>query len=311
MVSQKDNLTGHGDVMKLSDDETLYYHMLRIRMVEEAIAREYPKGEMRTPVHLSIGQEAVAVGVCMALSPYDYVQSNHRCHGHYLANRGCLKAMIAELFGKQSGCSKGRGGSMHLIDTSHGNLGSSAIVGGGISIAVGLALGSAMRGERRVAVTFFGDGAVDEGTLYESIRFAQLRKLPVLFVYENNRLAVNSSVGSRSPGTPSFPGILRYHVDGTDVKDVFASTIGSIEYASKGYGPTFLECDCDRWAEHVGPKITEKGRCPLEAMRLRGFKEPDWFRVVIAKEIKQAFEFARESEEPKKEDLERYVYKDT
>ena len=203
----------------------LYRMMVKIRRVELKIEELYPGDEMKTPVHLSLGQEAVAAGVCASLNENDSVLSNHRGHGHYLTKGGDLKAMIAELYCKQTGCTKGKGGSMHLIDTSVGLLGSSSIVGGCIPIATGVALGYVMQKEKRVSVAFFGDGAVDEGAFYESLNFAALKKLPVIFICENNFYAVGSHQRIRQLKDDiyrraqclSIPG---YRVDGNNVIEV-------------------------------------------------------------------------------------------
>ena len=177
----------------------LYYQMLRIRMVEEAIADLYAQQDMRCPIHLCIGQEAVAVGVCAALAADDYVLSGHRSHGHYLAKGGNLPAMLAEFYGKVTGCCQGKGGSMHLVDLAAGFLGAVPIVGSTMPIAVGTALASVMRGESRVTAVFFGEGATEEGVFHESLNFAALQKLPVVFVCENNLYSVYSPLAVRQP----------------------------------------------------------------------------------------------------------------
>ena len=172
-----------------NQNESLYRAMLRIRRVEEAIAERYAAQEMRCPVHLSIGQEAVAAGVCAALMQQDGVFSNHRAHAHYLAKGGDLTAMLAEIYGKAEGCCKGIGGSMHMIDLSAGFMGAVPIVGATVPLAVGAAWAARLRGEDRVIAVFFGDGTFEEGAVYESINFAVLHSLPVLFVCENNLYA--------------------------------------------------------------------------------------------------------------------------
>src|SRR5574341_1329612 len=205
----------------------LFYEMLRIRMVEEKIAELYPEQEMRCPVHFCIGQEAVAVGMCAALFREDYVMSGHRSHGHYLAKGGDLKAMMAELYGKVTGCSQGKGGSMHLVDLSAGFLGATPIVGSTIPISVGTALGSMMRGERRVTAIFFGDASPETGVFHESLNFAALKGLPVIFVCENNLYSTASPLSVRQPeGREIFwlakaHGVESYQGDGNDVIEVY------------------------------------------------------------------------------------------
>jgi len=160
----------------------LYKTMGRIRYCEESLVDPILSGEIKCPVHLYSGEEAIAVGVCAALEKNDYIFGNHRSHGHYIA-KGCdLKALFAEVFGKEAGCSRGRGGSMHLIDPENGMMGSAPIVAGTISLALGGALSSQIRDDKRVTVSFFGDGATNEGVLFESLNFAALKKLPIIFV---------------------------------------------------------------------------------------------------------------------------------
>lgn len=237
----------------------LYYQMLRIRMIEEKIAALYPEQEIRCPVHLSIGQEAIAAGVCACLSRDDYVLSGHRSHAHYLAKGGNLNAMMAEIYGKVTGCSKGKGGSMHLVDLSAGFLGATPIVGSTIPIAVGAAFGSVMRGEQRVTTVFFGDGATEEGVFHESLNFAVLKTLPVVFVCENNLYSVYSPLSVRQPKGREISrlaeghGIESYQGDGNNVVEVFGMVERAIHKARQGGGPTFLEFATYRWREHCGP----------------------------------------------------------
>lgn len=270
--------------------------MLLIRGVEEGIVHQYrdqdeiigrkqePEHAIRCPTHLSIGQEAPAVGVCAALEVTDVIYSTHRCHAHYLAKGGDLHRMVAELFGKVTGCAKGKGGSMHLVDTSVGMLGSSAIVGGSIPLAVGSALAAQMRGEQTVAVCFFGDGAVEEGIFHESLHFAALRKLPVIFACENNVYATLSHIDARQ-NTPIYERAASYgavgeRVDGNDVEAVVLASRRAVERARAGQGPTLFEFPTYRWLGHVGPTADTgsarrsqselelwKTRCPIERLR--------------------------------------------
>lgn len=270
----------------LPDALAMYRSMYLIRAVQYKIESIYHLDEMKTPVHLYIGQEAIAAGICQSLSKEDYVFSNHRSHGHYLAKGGNLGSMIAELFCRKSGCAGGRGGSMHLIDTSVGLAGASSIVAGGIPLAVGAALTSQLAGDNKVSVTFFGDGAADEGVLYESVNFAVLRQLPVLFVCENNFYAVCSPTSHRQNETQTIAqrfaglGLPSLRVDGTNALQVYAAAENAVARARAGKGPSFIEAVAYRWRGHsgagsdiaLGYRPQEEldlwtQRCPLQRLR--------------------------------------------
>lgn len=239
--------------------ESLLRDMVRIRRVEETLAELYPSGEMRTPTHFSIGQEAVAVGVCAALRRDDVVYSGHRCHAHYLAKGGDLHGMVAELYGRETGCARGRGGSVHLNDPEAGVIASSAILGQTMAVAVGTALAFTMDGRDQVAVTFFGDGTVEEGIFHETLNFAVMRRAPVLFVCENNGFSTHTRLEVRQPASVSIHaraasyGMPSRLVDGNDVFAVHAAAREAVALARRGAGPFFLECTTYRWREHVGP----------------------------------------------------------
>ena len=233
--------------------------MKRIRLVEEGIAERYPQGKMRCPMHLSIGQEAAAIGVCLALQQSDLAVSSHRAHAHYLSKGGNLKAMLAEIYGKATGCSSGRGGSMHLIDTNIGFMGSTAIVGNSIPVGVGLALSLQLRKSSAVSTVFCGDGSLEEGVFYESANFAAVRKLPVLFVCENNLYSVYSHLRVRQPQDRKIHkmveaiGVPTLLVDGNDPQAVYEAALVAITHIRDGKGPFFLELTTYRWREHCGP----------------------------------------------------------
>lgn len=290
-------------------------------MVEERIAEEYPKQEMRCPVHLCIGQEAIPVGVCANLTKNDIVFSGHRSHGHYLAHGGDLKLMIAEIYGKETGCSGGRGGSQHLIDLSVNFLGSVPIVAETISIAVGSALASKMKKDRRLTVAFFGEAAVEEGVTHESINFAVLKKLPVLFVCENNFYSTYSPLTVRQPKRDIYKlieghGLPAFQEDGNDVLKVYKLAKKSVDYVKSGKGPVFLEFITYRHREHVGPNFDPPGfrkegelkkwikKDPLKMIKKAQIGP---MREKIRKEIDEAFEFAKNSPYPK-ELSEKQVY---
>jgi TPP-dependent pyruvate/acetoin dehydrogenase alpha subunit len=237
----------------------LYRALKRIRRIEERIAEVYPTDKIKSPVHLSIGQEAVSVGVCEALEPHDTVFGTYRSHALYLAKGGDLNAMMAELFGKADGCAKGKAGSMHLVDVSHGVMGTSAVVGTTIPNAVGFAYACRWRQSDAIVASFFGDGAAEEGCFYESLNFAALKKLPVLFVCENNRYAIHSHQRNRQVNDRMIErvrtfGIPAERIEGNDVFRILDQTKRAVQDMRSGAcGPVFLECMTYRWREHVGP----------------------------------------------------------
>jgi len=236
----------------------LYYEMLKIRRYEERIAEVYAEQEMRCPTHLSLGEEATAVGVCAALKRDDVIFSNHRCHAHYLAKGGDPRRMIAELYGRKTGCTGGKGGSMHLSDESAGMMGASAIVGASIPLATGAALAFSMQGKKNVAVSFFGDAGPEQGIFHESLNLAALKKLPVLFVCENNLYATQTPLSKRQAKNNIFQrsriyGIPSRRLDGNDVLKVYLAAKEAVEYCRSGKGPMLLELMTYRYREHVGP----------------------------------------------------------
>lgn len=323
--------------MKVSplEKKDLLFAMLRIRKVQLAIEACYLENEMKTPIHLYIGQEAVAVGVCAHLGNNDYINSTHRSHGHYLAKGGNLRALIAELYGKETGCSKGRGGSMHLVDTSVGHYGSSAIVGGGVSIGVGMGLAVKMQNKPNVSVIFLGDGAADEGVLYESINFAVLKKLPVIFILENNQYSVYSRASARQAGDNVFhemPAKLLFTkiIDGNNVLDVYDASHKAVRRARTGRGPSFIECRTYRIMGHAGCKSQEaagyrlaeevqywQSRCPVAIFRGKLLEEAfiteDEIKEMEKKiddQIEDAFAFARHAPLPAPETLHLYLFRE-
>lgn len=306
----------------------LYATMLRIRHFEEEIIRLYPEQEIRTPVHLYIGQEAIAAGVCCALGQSDHVFTTHRGHGVYIAKGGSLKMLAAELYGKQDGCSKGKGGSMHVADMNCSICGTTAIVGGNIPLAVGAALAAQLKETGNIACAFFGDGATDEGAFYESLNFAALKRLPVLFICENNFYATHSHQSARQPLDNIFQrgscfGMPGERIDGNDAMRVYLSAQKAAARARSGKGPTLIECRTYRWKSHVGPASDEEldlppkkylhrwlKKCPVERL-----KEYIVKRSIMTKEeekraikeidlqIEDAFRFARKSPLPDKNEL--------
>ena len=262
----------------------LAYGMLRIRKIEEKIDELNETGRIKCPTHLYIGQEAVAVGVGHNLLQKDYVFSTYRGHGHYLAKGGSLKKMMAEILGSEEGCCMGRGGSMHIVDPNVNFMGTSALVGGCLPMAVGTAWASQMKNKKRVTVVFFGDGAVEEGIFHESMNFASLKKLPVIFVCENNFYAVNSPIEARQPlGADIYKraegyGMKGYLVDGNNVLDVNKCAKEAISEARSGNGPSLLEARTFRWCVHVQhynetlkrkeELVRWQKRCPITNLRV-------------------------------------------
>lgn len=237
----------------------LLRQMHRIRLVEEEIARRYPQGRMRCPTHLSIGQEAVAAGVGAALRTTDLAVSGHRAHAHYLGKGGNLRAMVAEIYGKRTGCSSGKGGSMHLTDLSAGFVGSTAIVGGTVPVGVGLGYGLKLRQPGAVSCVFLGDAVAETGVFAESVNFAVVKQLPVLFVCENNLYSVYSPLSVRQPPGREIwkmaqgMGVHAQHADGNDALQVFDVAAAAVARIRDGGGPVFLEFPTYRWREHCGP----------------------------------------------------------
>ena len=236
----------------------MYVMMVRIRQFEERVAELLVDGEIRCPVHLYTGQEGIAAGVCATLQPEDYIFGGHRSHGHYLAKGGDLNKLMAEMYGKSTGCSQGRGGSMHLVAPEVGILGTVPIVGATIPLTVGTAMASQLRGDGRVSVSFFGDGTVEEGTFHESMNLAASRALPVVFICENNLYSSHLYILERrakdnivqSAEAHGMPGC---SLDGNDALAVHLASQEAVERARNGNGPTLLECRTYRWRGHVGP----------------------------------------------------------
>lgn len=237
----------------------LYRDLYRIRRVEEEIARVYPTDRIKSPVHLSIGQEAVSVGVCAALRPQDVVFGTYRGHALYLARGGDLQQMIAELYGKSTGCAGGKGGSMHLIAPEVGMMGTSAVVGTTIPNAAGYAYALKYRRQDAVVVSFFGDGATEEGVFAETLNFAVLKKLPLLLVCENNGYAIHTAQHRRQ-GTLAICDRVRAHgmpaerIEDNDIKQLHERFRAAAAQVRSGAGPWFFEVMTYRWREHVGPQ---------------------------------------------------------
>lgn len=307
--------------------QRLYEKLYLIRRVEEEIIRLYPSDKIKSPVHLSIGQEFISVGVCAALESEDIVFGTYRGHALYLAKGGNLKEMMAELYAKKTGCGRGKGGSMHLVDTNVGMMGTSAIVSTSIPHGAGYALALKNKKSSNVVVCFFGDGAMEEGVFYETLNFAALKKLPILFVCENNEYAIYTHIKNRvSNGdictrARSF-GLNVEHIESGNLLDVYEVSQGLTKRLRQGEGPFFLEVNAYRWRDHVGT---------LEDWHFRiGAKEKaqEWIdndqvkvlaallddlprkriELAVEKEIKEAIQYAEESHFPADEELYAHVF---
>lgn len=300
-----------------------YRSLYRIRRVEEEITEVYPTDKIKSPIHLSIGQEAVSVGVCEALQPKDVVFGTYRGHALYLAKGGNLNKMIAELYGKVTGSNKGKGGSMHLIDVEAGVMGQSAIVGTTVPQAVGYAYAQKYLKSKRIVVSFFGDGAVEEGVFHESLNFAALKKLPIIFICENNYYAIHTHHTQRQSNLNIWQKAKSYNIpseriEGNDIFKIYERISQTVKALRSGReGPFFFECMTYRWKEHVGPGEdfhlgyrTKEEREPWikndQVQKIAKLLDPNKRRQIenqVEQEIKQAFEFAESSPYPKNSEL--------
>jgi TPP-dependent pyruvate/acetoin dehydrogenase alpha subunit len=305
----------------------LYGKIALIRKTEERIAEVYPTDKIKSPVHLSIGQEAISVGVCDALDRDDVVSGTYRGHAMYLAKGGDLKAMMAELYGKSTGCASGRGGSMHMISPETNILGTSAIVGTTIPLGVGYAMALKKQKKPGIVAIFMGDGATEEGVFYESLNFAALQKLRVIFICENNSYAIYTNIKKRwsSPNicdrVAGF-GIPTHRIEDGDIFAIRNHVAEVKTHMEKGDGPYFVECLTYRWTEHVGPNedfhLGHRTRDEMifwkendQFARLASLLPPE-FRMSIDQQIDQkieaALQFAEESPFPDDKELFDNVY---
>ena len=311
----------------------LYRKMIEIRLFEEKIQDLYARGSIPGSVHLYIGQEAIAAGVCAHLRKEDYITSTHRGHGHLIAKGADLRYMMAELFGRKTGYCKGKGGSMHMADFDLGILGSNGIAGGGIPIAAGAGLSSKMRGTDQVTICFFGDGASNNGTFHEGLNFASVHRLPVVFICENNLYGISVSqkqhqaiedISIRSVAY-NMPGIT---IDGNDVSAVYQTSGEAIQRARAGEGPTLVECKTYRWRGHYEGDPNQGRRyrtleeiqawmkkCPIKRFAATLVKEKVLnkkkmmdIRKEVEKKIEEAVAFANQSPFPDPNDIFEDVY---
>jgi pyruvate dehydrogenase E1 component alpha subunit len=308
----------------------MYFLMVKIRRVEERILDIFAQGKIPGFIHVSIGQEAVPVGVCSALKEEDYISNTHRGHGQALAKGADLKRFMAEIYGRKDGYCQGKAGSMHIACKELGIIGSNGVVGGGIPISLGTAFASIYKGNDRVTVSFFGDGATNEGTFHESLNLAALWNLPIVFCCENNGWAeftpqkVHTKLENLSLRAASYgmPGV---SVDGDDVLEVREEAEKAIEKARKGGGPTLLECKTHRWFGHFAGDA-QKYRSPKEIEEVRKFdpilkfqnllfemkklspQDVEEVEAGVKSEIDEAIAFAESSPVPGNEGLLKDVY---
>jgi TPP-dependent pyruvate/acetoin dehydrogenase alpha subunit len=311
----------------------LYRSMLRIRRIEEEIERRYRQDQMKTPIHLVIGQEATSVGACAAMRVGDLLYSSHRTHGNYLAKGGDLNGMLCEMHCRVNGCAGSRGGSMHLIDKRVGMAGTSAIVGGAMPVATGAALAQKMRRTESVVTVFIGDATTEEGVASESLNFAALKQLPIVFFCENNFYSVQSPLATRQPGRDIARWAASYQmpavvVDGMNVLAVYEATQQAVERARSGRGPTFIEARVYRYRAHGGAgddshtgyrdeseREEWEAYCPVKMFGeyliqagLLDERAVATMEAEIAAETGAAFAFALASANPVEADLYRHVY---
>lgn len=315
----------------LSRERLLHFlrEMLLIRRFEEKVEERFRAGDLAGFLHVAIGQEGVAVGVCQALEPHDVIASTHRAHGHALAKGTSPNALMAELYGKVEGCSGGYGGSMHLYDVEKGNLGANAVVGGGLPSIVGSALAFQMRRQPRVAVAFFGDGATNIGTFHEALNLAQLWRVPAVFVCEDNGYAESTPSHQQLPiedlsrRAVAF-GMRSIVVDGQDIEATHEAALDAVRHAREGHGPVFLLANTDRLTGHyVGdPQVyrprdelrnLRATRDPIESLKTSiGLEDSEWraLDAEIVQLVDASVEFAQDGTDPRPEDALKHVYAD-
>jgi len=318
--------------MELSKEKLLwmYKKMVEIRKFELKVDELFKKNLIWGTCHLYVGEEATAVGACAALNPDDYITSTHRGHGHTIAKGADLKKMMAELLGKETGYCKGRGGSMHIVDVSTGNLGANGIVAGGIPIATGAGLASKIRKDGKATICFFGDGAANEGAFHESLNMAGIWKLPVIYICENNQYGMSNPVKKSTAVKDIAQRAVSYNmpgeiVDGNDVIEVYETVRRAVERAKNGEGATLIESKTYRWMGHSksDPRVYRtreeeeewKKKDPIKRLadkikqeNIVTQEELNQIEEEVEKEIEEAYQFAINSPDPRVEELTKYVY---
>jgi len=308
--------------------EDLYRNMWKIRRFEEEVFEFYKNGKMAGLAHLYIGEEAVAAGACAAINAQDYIASTHRGHGHLVARGADMKRMMAEILGKRTGYSKGKGGSMHIMAMDLGILGANGIVGGGIPTATGAGYSAKYRGTDQVTLCFFGDGASNQGTFHECINMAAAWDLPVVYIIENNRFGISvdshrvtreHDLSKRAIGY----GIPGYTIDGNDVVQVYETVLKAVEHARAGKGPSIIECKTWRHHGHngadncayrdKGEDAAWKARDPLALFKAKGYLTDVQTKAIedeVETEIEEVCQFAEESPFPDASELMEDIFVD-
>lgn len=318
--------------------QDLYQVMMTIRLTEESFVEPILSKEVLCPVHLYSGQEAIAAGLCANLHEDDHIFGSHRSHGHYLAKGGDLREMVAEIYGRATGCAKGRGGSMHLVSPEKGVMGIVPIVGGTVALALGSALSFYIKNEKRVTVSFFGDGAVGEGVVAESLNFAALMKLPIIFACENNFYSTHLPISECRKSNIDIVelakpfGIVGMKVDGNDVLSVYEASAEAVNLCRAGQGPVLMEFITYRMRGHVGPDDNIQGtrtdirpkaeieqwrkkdpmQCFSSYLQENGFATAQELHTIekeVEQQIVDAHNFAKKSPFPSGETVAHYVFK--
>ena len=317
-------------VFTLKTIQRLYYKFLLIRTLEEEIVKRYIMGKMRCPTHLSIGQEGIAVAFSEIVKKKDFAISTHRPHAHYIAKGGCIKKLIAELYGKKTGCSNGIGGSMHLIDLKVNFMGSSSILGNSIPIGVGLGFSSKIKNVNNISFVFLGDGATEQGVFYESVNFSVIKKIPIIFICENNKYSVYSDLKPRQPLNRKIYklvnslGIKSFYSNGKNLFEMIKVLKASEKYVKNSKKPCFVEIDTFRWYEHCGvnkddnlnyrskkelDQWVKKDHLKFLEKKLSNKKNLIYkIKKKVQTEVQKAFIFAEKSNFPKNSDLFKGVY---
>lgn len=305
----------------------IYKTLFLIREAELAISRIYHTDKIKSPVHLSIGQESIAVGICKNLKKNDFVSNTYRSHATFLAKGGSLRSFFAELFGKETGCAGGRGGSMHLVDIKNGIIGTSAVVGTTIPIAAGYSLKEKIKKSKNIVVCFFGDGATEEGCFYETLNFASLKSLPILFVCENNHLAIHTNLKQRWSKNNLVEKVIKFGIKAkkiktNDVIKVYSETKKIIKKIRDEQKPYFIEIECLREFEHVGPKIDidkeyrdkkftkkfSKNIFENTQFKRLSISEKKIIEQRVLKDIAKAVSFSEKSKFPNIKSILKYIY---